>query len=86
MEQALDGLIDRGAVVQEQVANVEACYLRRLWEAEQSACLRLTALLAAEADESRQADRAVDEIEAGRASPTPPSSGRRWSWRPGAGC
>ena len=64
MEQALDGLIDRRAVIQEHVANVDACYLRRLWEAEQSACLRLTALLAAEADESRLADRAVDEIQA----------------------
>ena len=63
VEQALDGLIDRRAVIQEHVANVDACYLRRLWEAEQSACLRLTALLAAEADESRLADRAVDEIE-----------------------
>ena len=41
VEQALDSLIDRGAVVQEQVANVEACYLRRLWEAEQSACCLL---------------------------------------------
>ena len=38
VEQALDSLIDRGGVVQEQVANVEACYLRRLWEAESSAC------------------------------------------------
>ena len=64
VEQALDGLIDRRAVIQEHVANVDACYLRRLWEAEQSACLRLTALLAAEADESRLADRAVDEIQA----------------------
>ena len=33
VEQALDDLIDRGAVVQERVANVEACYLWRLWEA-----------------------------------------------------
>ncbi|WP_298032380.1 ATP-dependent RecD-like DNA helicase [uncultured Dysosmobacter sp.] len=64
VERALDGLIDRRAVVQEQVANVEACYLRRLWEAEVSACARLSALLVAEADESRQAERTVAEIEA----------------------
>ena len=64
VEQALDSLIDRGAVVQEQVANVAACYLRRLWEAENSACIRLAGLLAADTDQSRQADRAVDEIEA----------------------
>ena len=64
VEAALEGLLDRGAVVQEQVAGVEACYLRRLWEAETSACARLNALLAAGADVSGQADRALAEIEA----------------------
>ena len=64
VEQALDTLVERGAVVQERVANVDACYLRRLWEAESSACIRLAGLLAADTDQSRQADRAVDEIEA----------------------
>ena len=63
VEQALDDLIERRAVVQEQVANVEACYLRRLWEAEVSACARLNNLLAVDADESRQAERTVAEIE-----------------------
>ena len=63
VEQALDDLIDRRAVVQERVANVEACYLRRLWEAEVSACARLNNLLAVDADESRQAERTVAEIE-----------------------
>ncbi|WP_295580649.1 ATP-dependent RecD-like DNA helicase [uncultured Oscillibacter sp.] len=63
VEQALDNLIDRGTVCREQVANVEACYLRRLWEAETSVCARLNQLLAAEADESRQAERTVAEIE-----------------------
>ena len=63
VEQALDQLVERRAVVQEQVSNVEACYLRRLWEAEVSACARLNNLLAVEADESRQADRTLAEIE-----------------------
>ena len=63
VEQALDDLIGRGSIVQEQVANVEACYLRRLWEAELSACARLNGLLAVDADESRQAARTIDEIE-----------------------
>ena len=63
VEQALDGLIDHRAVVQEHIANVEACYLRRLWEAEASACARLNHLLSAEVDESRQAQRTVTEIE-----------------------
>jgi len=63
VEQALDGLLERHAVVQEQVANVEACYLRRLWEAEISACARLNHLLSAETDGSSQAKRVVAEIE-----------------------
>ena len=62
-EQALDDLIDRGAVVQERVANVEACYLRRLWEAETSACRRLNGLLAVDADRSGQAARTIEEIQ-----------------------
>ena len=64
VEGALDDLIERRAVVQEQVANVEACYLRRLWEAEVSTCVRLNGLLTADADRSPQADRTVSEIEA----------------------
>ena len=64
VEQALDGLIERRAVVQEHIANVDACYLRRLWEAEAAACARLNNLLAAEADESRAAVQTVAEIEA----------------------
>ena len=63
VEKALDTLIERSTVVQEQVANVEACYLRRLWEAETSAALRLGALLAAPADESRMAQRTIAEME-----------------------
>ena len=64
VEGALDDLIERRAVVQEQVANVEACYLRRLWEAEVSACVRLNGLLAVDADRSPQAGKTVSEIEA----------------------
>ena len=63
VEQALDDLIDRGAVVQERVANVEACYLRRLWEAETSAYRRLNGLLAVDADRSGQAARTIKEIQ-----------------------
>ena len=63
VERALDDLIDRGAVVREQVANVEACYLRRLWEAETSACRRLNGLLAVDADRSGQAARTIKEIQ-----------------------
>ena len=64
VEQALDSLIERRAVVQERVANEDACYLRRLWEAEATACARLNNLLAVDADESRAAAQTVAEIEA----------------------
>ena len=63
VEAALDDLIDRHAVIQEQVSNVQACYLRRLWEAESSACARLNNLLAVDADCSSQAKKTIDEIE-----------------------
>ncbi len=63
LEQALDDLIDRGVVVMETVARVQACYLRRLYDAERSAALRLWGLLHSGADELHQADRVVDEIQ-----------------------
>ena len=63
VEAALDRLISDMVLMQEQVANVQAVYLRRLWQAETSACARLLALLDMEADRSRFADRAVAEIE-----------------------
>lgn len=64
VETAIDELEERGAIVREQVARVEGCYLRRLWEAEVSACRRLDALLAAPADISGQAEKTLAEIEA----------------------
>ena len=63
IENALDALTERGAVVCEPVANVEACYLRRLWEAETYIQAKLDLLLAAEPDQSRQAERTVEEIQ-----------------------
>ena len=63
VEAALDALAEHHAVVVQRIANVEAVYLRRLWEAETSACTRLLALLEMDADEGRFADRTVAEIE-----------------------
>ena len=63
LEAALDDLLERGIVVMETVARVQACYLRRLYDAEHSATLRLTALLDCGADRLQQADRAVDELQ-----------------------
>ena len=64
VEEALDTLIDEGKVSSETVANVEACYLLRLHEAEDYACRKLTNLLSATADVSSRAGKTVDEIEA----------------------
>ena len=64
VEEALDTLIDEGKVFSETVANVEACYLLRLHEAEDYACRKLLNLLSATADVSARAGRTVDEIEA----------------------
>ena len=64
VEEALDTLIDEGKVFFETVANVEACYLLRLHEAEDYACRKLTNLLSATADVSARAGKTVDEIEA----------------------
>ena len=63
VERALDALTAGGAVVCEAVAGVDACYLRRLWEAECCAAARLENLLAAPADRSTQASRTVDQLE-----------------------
>ena len=63
VEEALDTLIDEGKVFSETVANVEACYLLRLHEAEDYACRKLRNLLSATADVSSRAGKTVDEIE-----------------------
>ena len=63
VEEALDTLIDEGKVSSETVANVEACYLLRLREAEDYACRKLRNLLSATADVSSRAGKTVDEIE-----------------------
>ena len=63
VEQAVDELTERRAVVQERVSGEDACYLRRLWEAETSACRRLNGLLAVDADRSGQAARTIEEIQ-----------------------
>lgn len=62
-ERALDALIAAGEVVNEPAAGLDACYPRRLWQAETSACARLLNLLAADTDRSEQAAAAIGEIQ-----------------------
>ena len=47
VEITLDELIERKVIVQEQVANVLACYLRRMYEAETFVAQRLLAMVKA---------------------------------------
>ena len=63
VEKALDDLAARGRVVCEQVANVQACYQRRCWEAEKYVEVRLRAMLADKPDKLRGAQKTIDEIE-----------------------
>lgn len=63
VEQALDRLIERKVVMQQPLANVQACYLYRLWEAEFTVCRKLSELQNIEADRGRRAEQVVDAIE-----------------------
>lgn len=63
LEAALSELLERGIVVEQTVARVRACYLRRLFDAEASATARLCSLLESTSEDLHQADRVVREIE-----------------------
>ncbi|MBQ9492281.1 MAG: ATP-dependent RecD-like DNA helicase [Oscillibacter sp.] len=62
-ERELDTLLQQGVLVREPIGNEQACYLRRMWEAEASAQIRLEALLSAAPDKSEQAEEVLQEIE-----------------------
>ncbi len=64
VEIALDDLIGRGAIHSQRVAKVDACYLRRLYDAETHVARKLEELLAFQADQGRQVDRLIDQIQA----------------------
>lgn len=62
-EKSLDDLLERGNIVQQQVANVQACYLARCYEAETYVHTRLCAMLADKPDKLKGAKKAIDEME-----------------------
>ena len=62
-EKALDDLCDRFAVVCRPIANVEGCYLRRMYEAEAYVAKRLAAACGDDWDCGRNVDRIIDDIE-----------------------
>ena len=66
VEITLDNLLARGAVVQQRIANVDGCYLRRMYEAECYVAEKLRALRDADHEVLRHADKVIDEIEQAR--------------------
>ena len=63
VEKALDDLCERGTVVCRPIANVEGCYLRRMYEAERYVARRLSAACGDEWDCGRNVDKIICEIE-----------------------
>lgn len=68
VEVSLDDLIGRGAIRCQRVARVEACYLRRLYEAETGVTEKLGRMLACQADRPDyvRVDAILEQIEAGQ--------------------
>ena len=62
-ELTLDELIERKVIVQEQVANVLACYLRRMYEAETFVAQRLLAMVKQPFETGRSVEKIIREIE-----------------------
>ena len=62
VETALDDLIGRGAIRWEKVAKVEACYLRRLYDAETAVTEKLERMLRCQADRLDYVANRVDAI------------------------
>ena len=67
VEAALDELIGRGDVCCERVARVEACYLRRLYDAERYVTEKLDQMLSCQADRvdyvTNRVEQIIDQIE-----------------------
>ena len=63
MEASLDNLIERARIVQERVANVDACYRARCYTDENYVAMRLRSMLSDKPDVLRGAAKTIDEIE-----------------------
>ena len=64
LEDALEALLERGEVIQEQVAGEEGIYLHDLYEAEQYVAWRLTEMARGELVAPHQLDQLIDRIQA----------------------
>ena len=63
VEKALDDLCERGAIVCRPIANVQGCYLRRMYEAEVYVAKRLAAACGDAWDSGRNAEKIIDRIQ-----------------------
>ena len=63
VEIALDGLLSRGVIHQEQIANVQGCYLRRMWEAETFVARKLLEMVRFPYAQRKNVSRVIEEIE-----------------------
>ncbi|NLU24841.1 MAG: ATP-dependent RecD-like DNA helicase [Clostridiales bacterium] len=63
VEKTLDDLLERHILVQEHIANVDACYLWKMYEAEAYTQRKLLTLMEAQADRGRGAEKIVEEIQ-----------------------
>ena len=84
LEDALEALLERGEVIQETVANEEAVYLHDLYDAEQYVAFRLSEMARGSRCPPPGWTGSSTASRPSRASSTPPSSARRWSWPPPA--
>ena len=82
LEERLEKLIQRGEVVEEEVAGQHAVYLPQLYEAEVSIAQRLEEMSRAELLPPRDLDKIIQKSKRPRALHTHPSSARRWSRPP----
>ena len=63
VEIALDRLIERFVILQEHIAGVDACYLRRMHQAESYVARRLLAMCEESWESGRNVDKTIEDIE-----------------------
>lgn len=63
VERAVDALTEAGKLVEEPVANVNGCYLARLYEAESYVCRRILCMAQEEADQGKNVERILEQIQ-----------------------
>lgn len=63
VEIAVDALIETGKLVEEGIANVNGCYLARLYEAERYVCDRVLRMAQQQANQGKNVERILEQIQ-----------------------